>query len=67
MTSRTVRGGVDGSATTLSFFLYQSGFGRSEFGYASAVALVLFVITLAFTLVQLRLQRRWVYYEAGDA
>jgi multiple sugar transport system permease protein len=66
MTSRTVRGGVDGSATTLSFLLYQSGFGRSEFGYASTVALVLFVITLAFTLVQLKMQRRWVYYEAGN-
>ena len=66
MTSRTVRGGVEGSATTLSFLLYQSGFGRSEFGYASTVALVLFVITLAFTLVQLKMQRRWVYYEAGN-
>jgi multiple sugar transport system permease protein len=66
MTSRTVRGGVDGSATTLSYFLYQSGFGRSEFGYASAVALVLFLVILSFTIFQLRLQQRWVYYEAGD-
>lgn len=64
MTSRTVRGGVGGSATTLTYFLYDSGFGRSQFGYASAVALVLFVIILAFTIIQLRLQRRWVYYES---
>jgi multiple sugar transport system permease protein len=66
MTSRTTRGGVGGSATTLSFFLYRSGFINSEFGYASAVALVLFLIILAFTIFQLRMQRRWVYYEAGD-
>jgi multiple sugar transport system permease protein len=66
MTARTVRGGVAGSATTLSYFLYDSGFGKSQFGYASAVALVLFLVILAFTVFQLRLQRRWVYYEAGD-
>lgn len=66
MTARTTRGGVGGSATTLAYFLYQSGFIQSEFGYASAIALVLFLITLGVTVLQLRLQRRWVYYEAGD-
>ncbi|MBI5670864.1 MAG: sugar ABC transporter permease [Chloroflexi bacterium] len=66
MTARTTRGGVGGSATTLAYFLYQSGFIRSEFGYASAIALVLFLITLGVTVLQLRLQRRWVYYEAGE-
>lgn len=64
MTARTSRGGVNGSATTLTYFLYDSGFGRSDFGYASAVALVLFLIILAFTVFQLRMQRRWVYYES---
>ena len=65
MTARTTRGGVGGSATTLTLFLYDSAFTHSQFGYASAVALVLFLITLAFTVFQLRLQRRWVYYESG--
>jgi multiple sugar transport system permease protein len=64
MTSRTTPGGVGGSATTLSFYMYQSAFVRSEFGYASAIALVLFLIILAFTVFQLWLQRRWVYYES---
>jgi hypothetical protein len=27
---------------------------------------VLFVIVLALTIVQLRVSKRWVYYEAGD-
>ncbi len=66
MTSRTTRGGVGGSATTLTYFLYDRAFVGSEFGYASAIALVLFVITLAFTVAQFGLQRRLVYYESGD-
>jgi multiple sugar transport system permease protein len=66
MTSRTTRGGVNGSASTLAYLLYDSGFGKGQFGYASAVALVLFVIILGFTVFQLRLQRRWVYYEAAE-
>ncbi len=64
MTQRTTPGGVGGSATTLTFLLYQTGFVRSEFGYASAIALVLFLIVLLITGVQLRMQRRWVYYES---
>ncbi len=66
MTSRTTRGGVGGSATTLSLYLYQSAFVNSQFGYASAISLVLFLIILAFTVFQLRLQRRWVYYESEE-
>ncbi len=66
MTARTRAGGVNGSATTLSFFLYQTGFTNSEFGYASAIALAMFAIMLAVTLFQLRLQRLWVYYELTD-
>jgi multiple sugar transport system permease protein len=67
MTARTVPGGVGGSATTITYHLYRSGFVRSDFGYASAVALVLFLIILAVTVMQLLLQRYWVYYESGDA
>lgn len=63
MTGRMVPGGVGGSATTITYFMYETGFERSEFGYASTIALALFLIILAVTLVQLRLQRLWVYYE----
>lgn len=64
MTARTTRGGVGGSATTLAYFLYNQGFIQSRFGYASAIALVLFLIILGFTVSQFVLQRRWVYYES---
>ncbi|MEP7290653.1 MAG: sugar ABC transporter permease, partial [Chloroflexota bacterium] len=66
MTARTMAGGVDGSATTLSFYLYRMGFVNTEFGYASAIGLAMFLILLLVTLFQLRLQRRWVYYESTD-
>ncbi len=66
MTLRTVPGGVGGSATTLTYYLYRRAFTNSEFGYASAVALVLFAAILLVTVFQLRIQRFWVYYEAGE-
>lgn len=44
--------------------IYQQGFFFYRFGYASALAWVLFVVILAVTLVQLWLAGRWVYYEA---
>ena len=66
MTLRTVPGGVGGSATTLTYYLYRRAFTNSEFGYASAVALVLFAIILLVTVFQLKIQRRWVYYESEE-
>lgn len=50
-------GGPLGATTTMSIFLYQEGFQMSEFGYASAGSLVLFVIIAAITLVQFRVRR----------
>ena len=38
-------------------------FQSSRLGYGSAVAMLLFVIILALTLLQLRLSRRWARYE----
>jgi multiple sugar transport system permease protein len=64
ITLRTVPGGVGGSATTLTYYLYRTAFTHSQLGYASAVALVLFAIILVVTVFQLAIQRYWVYYEA---
>jgi multiple sugar transport system permease protein len=49
------RGGPDFSTYTLVFYLYQSGFSLYKLGYACAVAYLLFVVVLAFTLIQFRL------------
>ena len=57
-------GYLGGSATTLTYFLYDAGFTRNEFGYASAAALVLFLLSILITAAQLGLQRYFVYYES---
>jgi multiple sugar transport system permease protein len=44
-------------------YLFQQAFEFLNMGYASALAWLLFVIILAITLVQLRLSRRFVFYE----
>jgi multiple sugar transport system permease protein len=35
-------------------------------GYASAMAWILFAVVLSLTLLQMKLARRWVYYESGE-
>jgi multiple sugar transport system permease protein len=44
-------------------YLFQKAFEDLQFGYASAMAWLLFVVILIITLIQLRLSRRFVYYE----
>jgi multiple sugar transport system permease protein len=47
-------------------YLFQSGFQDFHMGYASALAWVLILITVAVALVVFRTSNRWVYYEAAD-
>ena len=42
----------------------KNAFSYNRMGYASAMSWVLFVLIFAITFVQLRLQKRWVYYES---
>lgn len=46
-------GGPNNSSQVLVTWLYRSGFVRNNFGYASAIATVIFVITLGLALFQL--------------
>ncbi|GAC1650784.1 MAG: sugar ABC transporter permease [Herpetosiphon sp.] len=62
MTGQANPGGPRGSAVTMVFYIYTNAFKFSRMGYASTVALVLFTIIFVVTLIQLRLQRRWVHY-----
>ena len=56
-------GGPGDSTTTLVLYLYRAGFRDFQMGYASAIAWVLFMVIMVFTLIQFRLQRRWVTYD----
>ena len=59
------QGGPNNASTTLVLFLYTKAFQQFHFGYASAVAWVLFLIILFFTLLTFRSSERWVHYEGG--
>ena len=55
-------GGPLNSSNVYVLYLYQNAFQWFKTGYASALALVLFAIIMAITLVQVRLSKRWVHY-----
>ncbi len=59
-------GGPRDSTLFILLHLYRTGFEYFQMGYASAIAWVLFVIILVFTVLQFGIARRWVYYEGAS-
>lgn len=57
------QGGPNYSTISIVEHLFNNGFTYLHMGLASAMAYVLFAIVFVFTLIQLRLQDRWVHYE----
>lgn len=55
-------GGPGNSMLTYSIYLFQNAFVYLKMGYASAMAWVLFLVTMAVTAVILFSSRRWVHY-----
>jgi multiple sugar transport system permease protein len=55
-------GGPMNSTLFYSLYLYQNAFSYYHMGYASGLAWILLVITLAATMLVLRSSARWVYY-----
>jgi multiple sugar transport system permease protein len=56
-------GGPKDATLFLVLYLYQKAFQQFQMGYASAMAWILFVIVMSFTLLLLYTSKRWVYYE----
>jgi putative chitobiose transport system permease protein len=56
LTNRT--GGILDSGVTVVFYLWKQAFQLSHAGYASAIAIVLLVLTLAFSVVNIRILER---------
>ena len=57
------QGGPLYSTLTAVLMIYQKGFETFEMGYASALAYLLFAIILVLTIIQFRMQSRWVHYD----
>ncbi|GAA3412982.1 carbohydrate ABC transporter permease [Paenibacillus hodogayensis] len=51
------------STQSLVYLFYKQAFILSDKGYAAGIAVLLFIIILAVTIVQMRLQKKWVHYE----
>lgn len=56
--------GGPGSATELlGLYLYHNAFIGYRLGYGAAISVIMFAFILAFTILQLVMQRKWVYYD----
>nr|MDT0659694.1 sugar ABC transporter permease [Micromonospora sp. DSM 115978] len=52
------RGGPDGATTVLAMEIYRNAFEYSRYGYASAMGVALFFLTLTFAALTLRVSKR---------
>ena len=48
---------------SLVYLFYQQAFGQNDKGYASAIAMLILAIIGLITVVQFRLQKKWVNYD----
>jgi len=60
-------GGPEYATYFLVLYIYEEAFKKLQLGRGSAIAWILFIILLFFTLLQFWLSGRWVYYEAEAA
>jgi multiple sugar transport system permease protein len=59
-------GGPNNATLTMVLFLYRKAFQQTRFGYASAVAWILFGIIVVFTVLYVRFSDRWVFYAGQE-
>jgi multiple sugar transport system permease protein len=60
----STQGGPIGATTVLVYYLFVQGFENFNFGYASAIAYMLFIVILVITAIQFRVGRRFTYYRS---
>lgn len=51
------------STISMVYYLWQKSFSHFEIGYGSAISWVVLIIIMVVTIIQFRLQDRWVTYE----
>ncbi len=64
MTGGQDGGGPAGSTMVMVFEIYRSAFVSYDMGFAAAEATIMLAVVLAVTVVQYRLQAKWVNYDA---
>jgi multiple sugar transport system permease protein len=57
------RGGPAGATSVVVEQIVTNAFSYGQMGYAAAMSMLFFVVLLVITIVQFRLQRRWVTYD----
>lgn len=60
------QGGPNNATLFYALYLYRKAFVELDFGYASALAWLLFLLLAIMTLLIFRSSKRWVYYEVGN-
>jgi multiple sugar transport system permease protein len=60
----STQGGPLNATTVLVYYLYEQAFQQFNFGYASAIAYFLFLVTIVITVIQFWLGRRFTYYRS---
>ena len=50
-------------AQSIVMYFYRNAFEYSKKGYASAIAVLLFAIIMVLTVIQMRMQKKWVNYD----
>ncbi|MBC9823944.1 sugar ABC transporter permease [Terrabacter sp. MAHUQ-38] len=56
------KGGPGDATTTTVILIYQAAFQNLQFGYGSAISVVLFVLLMILTWLQFVAGRKWVFY-----
>ena len=61
----TTKGGPGRASWFFALHVYTHAFEYFDMGYACTLAWLMFLIILAFTIIQIRLSDMWVYYAGG--
>lgn len=60
------QGGPGTGSYYMCFFLYKQAFKSHNYGYGSAIAVILFILIAVFTSILFASSKNWVFYEGDD-
>ncbi|MCL6442383.1 MAG: sugar ABC transporter permease [Alicyclobacillus sp.] len=66
LTNNSSPGGPMNSLLFYNYLMWNKAFVEFKVGYANAMAWFLFVVVMIITVINLKLSKKWVYYEGAD-